>query len=512
MRNEINFYLAIFFRRFHYFALVFIIITAIAVAFAKYLPPVFDSEARLLIESSQIPDELAAPTIQTAASEELQIIEQRLMTRSNLLNIARSQNVFSDISSMSVDSVVELMKISTTIKRTAGRGQATLMTVKFSSDNGRTAANVVNEYVTLILRDNAESRANRAGNTLEFFEIEVERLGGELEIQSAEVLKFQNANTGALPDTLEYRLNQQTVLQERLGSVEREISSLVEQRRRLVEIFNATGQMGAGIALELPPEQQQLALLQADLRRALAVYSLDNPKVKLIQAQIVQQEAIVAGQPINPTAEAPQPMSILDINLADIDARVDLLNEQREQIEVRLAALQASIEKTPANSILLASLNRDYSNTQMQYNTAVDRLSKAATGERIELLSKGQRIAILDPAVVPEDPTSPNRKLIATGGAILGAGLGIGLILLLEILNGAIRRPTDITKALGITPIATVPYIRTPMELVARRASILAILALVVIGLPAILFAIHTYYLPLDLIYERIAAKIGVII
>ncbi len=28
-------------------------------------------------------------------------------------------------------------------------------------------------------------------------------------------------------------------------------------------------------------------------------------------------------------------------------------------------------------------------------------------------------------------------------------------------------------------------------------------------GLPALIFAVHTYYLPLDLIYDRVAEKIG---
>ncbi len=509
MKSDLYFYLAVFLRKFHYFLFVFLLVTVGALTVAKLLPPVYVSESRLLIESSQIPDELAAPTVDTDAAEELQILEQRLMTRINLLQIARSLNVYDNIAELSADEIVKRMRQSTDIRRTAGRGQATLMSVGFSSDNGNKSASVVNQYVTLILSDSVENRVDRAGDTLEFFQLEVEELGKTLAEKSTVILNFQNENKGSLPDTLDYRLSQQTALQERLSSAEREIFSLREQRRRLVEIFDATGRVGSGSAANMTPEQIQLAALQNELRRAIAVYSPENPRVKIIEAQLAQQQAIVTGQNSTPTDQSQGPMTVLDVNLADIDARIDLLDNQRAQIEVRLEALISSIEKTAGNTILLDGLNREYSNTQLQYNTAVDRLSKAATGERIELLSKGQTITILDPAIAPQKPTSPNRKLIAVGGAFLGAALGVALVVMLEFLNSSIRRPVDITRGLGITPIATVPYIRTPMELVARRARILTIFAAVIIGVPAALFAVHQYYLPLDLLYDQIAEKIG---
>ena len=82
------------------------------------------------------------------------------------------------------------------------------------------------------------------------------------------------------------------------------------------------------------------------------------------------------------------------------------------------------------------------------------------------------------------------------------------MVMLLEFINKAVRRPRDITKHLGITPIATIPYIRTPVELVTRRAVFVALFAFVVIGLPAALFAIHTHYLPLDLLVDMVITRL----
>lgn len=509
MKSTIKFYIAIFMWRIHYFVLISVLATAASVSIAKLLPPVYVSSTRLLVEASQIPAQLAASTVQTAAAEELQIIEQRLMTRANLLEIARDLNVFPDIVSMTADEIVDGMKNNTFIQSSAGRGQATLMDISFEATSGRIAANVANRYVDIILEDNAEIRTDQAGKTLEFFEAAVERLGKELDQRNAEILKFNNENSDALPQTLQYRLDQYATIQTRLATTENEISLLSEQKRRLIEIFETTGTVGSAATANLTPEQQRLATLKDSLLSALAIYSPENPKVKILEAQIAQQEILV-NQQAGITQAGQSPLStVLDLQLADIDARLAILNERREFDIAQMADLEDSIERTPAVTLALATFDRDYQNTQQQYNTAVSGLSKAATGERIEILSKGQRIVVIDPATVPTFPERPNRTRIAIAGTLLGIIAGLGLIAGLEFLNSSIRRASDITRGLGITPIVTVPYIRTPMEMVMRRAAFVGILAFLVFGLPAALFAVHTYYLPLDLIYDRFADKIG---
>jgi hypothetical protein len=153
---------------------------------------------------------------------------------------------------------------------------------------------------------------------------------------------------------------------------------------------------------------------------------------------------------------------------------------------------------------------RDQANTQGQYNQAVGRLSSAATGERIELLSKGERIVVLDAATVPSDPAKPNRLMIALGGIAGGIALGAATVVLIEALNRSVRRPKDLIKAFGITPLTTIPYLRTPSEAIQRRTGFVALLLLAVAGIPALIYAVHVYYQPLDIILAKVASKFGI--
>ena len=313
-----------------------------------------------------------------------------------------------------------------------------------------------------ILTDNTATRTGQAQDTLQFFTQEVDRLSTDLSTQSAAILDFQNANADALPDTLDYRLTQQSNLQERLAVTERDLTSLRDQRARLVEIYRATGQLEG---IQRSPEAAQLAQLQADLSRAPCHLFGHQSQGRAFgkQHRPSCRPASTANPNRNPKSPAPRPPSRpLDIQTAQIDAQMAQLEQQAKDITAELARLKDSIDRTAAVAVQLQALQRDYDNTQVQYATATDRLSKASTGERIEALAKGQRIGVLDAATVPDAPYSPNRVKIVTLGGLAGLVLGFGLILLTELLNSAIRRPTDLERHLQIIPIGVIPYMETP--------------------------------------------------
>lgn len=508
MNLDLSFYFAVFLRRLHYFIIIFALVTAASLAAAFLLPAVYTASATMLVESSSIPGPLSAPTVQAQALEKLQTIEKKLMTRTNLLNIAQKHKVFKDLQKMSPDDIVKAMRDNTSINKNAGRGQATIMTIGFEAESGAVAAGVVNEYVTLIQEADVEVRTSNAEDTVQFFELHKEKLSGELDVMKSRILDFQNANSDALPNTLNYRLNQQQLMQSRLGVVERDIATLKDQKARMIAIFESTGQI-SGATANQTPEARQLDQARQQLTTMLATFAPQHPKVKQLEAQIASLEDIVRAQ--LPAATGSNPAtSMLDVQIADLDTRIALLEEEREKILKDLAELKESIDRTPANQIALDSLQRDYNNIQQQYNIAVDKLAKAAAGEEIEVRSKGERISLVEPATEPSRPSRPNRVFLAGAGTAAGALLGIAVIVLMELLNRAVRRPTDLVKSFGITPIATIPYMRTPRETMMRRLTFAAMLAVAVLGIPAMIYAVHVYYQPLDIIIGKVASKFGI--
>lgn len=514
---DIHFYFALFLRRLPYFLVFVVAGTALGVALALTLPPSFEAQARLVVESEQIPDELAASTVRTEASEQLEIIQQRILTRDTLLDMANRLNIYATRSPeerLRPDEIVTDLRERIRIRTTGGRGSATLVNVGFSAPSASLAAQVTNEVVTAMLAENVRMRTGVSGQTLEFFEQEVARLDTELATRGEQIIAFQETNKEALPDSLDFRRSQLAAAQERLLQLNREEAALTERRTGLEALYQATGSV-TGLTTPnlaaMTPSERRLLELQERYSSSVAVLSLDNPRVRVLRQQIEaleqivaeeKQAAAVAGGDVD--EETGGPLSTFDIQIADLDNQLSFIANRRIEIEAEMEALRDSIDATPANTIQLNTLQRDYTAARTQYDQAVINRGRAETGDIIEALSKGERISVIEQAVPPAEPTSPNRPKLAIAGMGGGVILGFGFIFLLELMNTSIRRPQDIAKKLEIAPFGALPFIRTRRDRIRRRIALSVIFLSVAGIIVGGLWAIDTYVMPLDLLLLKI--------
>jgi succinoglycan biosynthesis transport protein ExoP len=69
---------------------------------------------------------------------------------------------------------------------------------------------------------------------------------------------------------------------------------------------------------------------------------------------------------------------------------------------------------------------------------------------------------VVDPPVIPEEPSWPDRLILLAAG--IGGGLGLGFVLAfaIEFLMKPIRDPAALNAVLGAEPIGLIPIITTP--------------------------------------------------
>ncbi|HRO11763.1 lipopolysaccharide biosynthesis protein [Amaricoccus sp.] len=504
---DLKYYWAVFKRRLPYFLVILALLAAIGITIASILPPVYQSSASLLAEPQQIPGELAESTAEINPFEQIQIVQQRIMTRANLYDLAQRIGLYADQPDLSVGDIVADMRDriefigfqpDPTIR--PGTPGAIIVGVSFSAPTPPLAAKGANELVSLILQENVRMRTDRASDTLDFFQGEVERLSAALADQSKKIADFKTANVTALPDSMDSRRAQQERGEQRLLDLQREEAGLKNQRATVVWVYERTGR---AVNQALSPEEQELQNLQSQLLQQQAIYKPESPQIRVLQTRIAALQSLVAQQQAaravpGADGQAAQPLSELDVELAPIDEQLKYIAEERMAVEKTLADLAAAQQATPQNERALADLQRELANLQTQYDNAVAALGQAQVSEKIEVLSKGQRFTLIEAPIEKNTPVSPPRLLIASAGIVGGLGAAVGFIVLWEMLNRSIRRPVELSNGLGIQPIATIPYMRTAGEQRRKQALILAILALIVIGIPFALLAIHTRYMPLD--------------
>lgn len=526
---DFRFYLALVLRRLPYIVILTVAGAAVGLGLALTLPPEYRANARLVVESEQIPGDLAESTVRTAATEQLQIIEQRIKARDTLLEMSNRLNIYVNDNSredgpLRPDEIVEDLRDRIVILVSGGavrRGEvnALLVDVSFTDSSPQMAAAVTNQVVTLMQQENRTMRTGVSGQTLEFFEQEVQRLNEELSRRGEEIIRFQEGNRDSLPESLDFRRNQLIAAQEELLQITRDEIELSDRRDASMAMFEQTGSVDgqeAATNAGVTPEERQLRQLRERYTTSVAVLSLDNPRVQVMKAQIDALEELVAEQAAStaasgaPAAEASRGTrsSLFDLQIAEMESQLEYMVARRGQLEIEMAKLQETIEATPANAIALDTLQRDYAATREQYDRAVANRARAKTGDIIEALSKGERITLVDAAVPPEEPFSPNRPRLAILGTAGGLVLAMGFVVLLELLNTSIRRSQDIIRQLDITPFGTLPYIRTRRERIRRRLIILTALVCVVGGVMGGLWGINEFVVPLDQLLEKVLEQV----
>src|SRR4030095_16079877 len=198
------FYWELFKRRWAYFLVPFVVIASVGLGLTLLWPATYSSEGKILVQSQQIPSELVRPTVTSAAQERIQVIQQRTMTRDNLIAIADKFKLLPEKRAlMSPTELVEAIKKNTKIApvdlqldfkqrtRAALENPTIVFSVGFEYGNAAVAAQVANELMTRILNEDLRDRTSRATDTTKFLAREVQRLQAENNALDAKIAQLR---------------------------------------------------------------------------------------------------------------------------------------------------------------------------------------------------------------------------------------------------------------------------------------------------------------------------------
>jgi polysaccharide chain length determinant protein (PEP-CTERM system associated) len=504
---DFRFYLSLLWRRLPYLVLVAVSIATLAAVVAYALPRVYRANARIVAETPQVSTDLARSTVPINPYQQMQLVEQRITTRGNLVNLAHELGVYGDKAALLTDeAMADDMRARTTVAQVdmtapGGAQGATVFSVSFDARDPDLAARVVNAFVGLIVDRSVSLRAKRASGAMDFFNREARALGTALSKIDAEILAFKTAHRDALPDDLDFHRTRQENQQQRLAQLDNEETALRSRRNNLVQVFEATGRITT--AAPQTPEQQILADLNTTLAAQMMLFSEDSPGIVALRSRIAALKKTIGS-----AREQQRGPSELDLQFSDIDGRLKAISLEKSAIQNDLERLAVSIDATPANEAALAALQRRRDNIKAQYDTAVARLADASTGEQIEVSAQGGNFSLVEPAIAPTSPLQPRRKRILAMGLTGGVAGGIALVVLMELLNKTIRRPRELSDLLQVQPLEVVPYIWSEKEAGAGRLKILSTSLAAAAIVPAVVLAAD-YVMPVDDIVLKVMSALG---
>jgi uncharacterized protein involved in exopolysaccharide biosynthesis len=433
-------------KRVFYLVVPFVLVFVAGILVTSVQRPIYVAEGKILISGEAIPVDLVRPTVSSAASERIQVIQQRIMTRDNLLAIVKKYGLFPSqqkwmSSSQLVDLVRERAKIQL-IEVTGARQNTTIaFTVSFESEMPAAAMNVANELVTLILNEDARTRTNRAAETTKFLSREAVRLSSELSATETKIGEF---------------------------------------RRRQIENSVASGV--AGIVTgngARDPLLAQLATFKSDLLQKTSVYSSEHPEVKVLKQKIAALEKSLSQTPQVPAGpESPRS-----------DATAKLASNATDRV------ITDATEK-----LALDALEEQRSTIAKSLDDASRKLTAARLGESLERDQQSERLEVLEQPTMPQKPVRPNKMKLFAMTFIAALMAGVGAIFAAEMFDRSIRGSNELIGVVDSQLLISIPYISTSGETLRRkRKQVLGMGILAAVFLSGLAAALYLGLLPTDM-------------
>lgn len=328
----------------------------------------------------------------------VQAIEQRLMSRDSLLELARRFDLFQNLSHQP-DEIVGLMRRSIQIEGVAAAegamgsvGALSAIIVTAFLEDPTVAPLLANEIASRLVRESTDGRRSQAEQTLTFFGLEVARIEQEMAVLADEIADFQAINAEVMTGALTARR---------------------DELRRI--------------------EDERLALNREIIQARTELATLDQSSTRTVtQRRITQLNDQIAGR---------------ERELALLDSRIAELNEL--------------FQRGPDAQRELATMERRMAQLQTQLAGATARRTEAEVSRRVESEQQSERFDLIETATEPDYPISRSRRTVALAGVVGGFGLGLVVALALEWAHPVLRTAARMERELQLRPVISIPMIRS---------------------------------------------------
>ena len=487
----------------------FAAVLAAAVAFAIYLPDIYQGQALVLIERPI--DENIVRATDSAPGElesRLHIIKQEILSRDRALELIKRFNLYPKLMrAADADDALNQMRTDVEVnpsgpEQVSGKVKTVSFTLKYTGDSAKTAADVTNAIASFYVQQNESMRSQSALGTLQFLRQQLAEAKGALDRQDSAITQFTSKYTGQLPQQVGINLATLERMNTQLRLNGEQQLRLIEQREKLAEGLQDPTNIARAENPDATPEMlerlKQLDKLKGDLAQLQTKFTSKHPDVVRLQEQIADleqqqkqdeasldkkrqalQAAAAASTAAADDAKAPRRQTI-----ASLDDQLAKLKEEEQANRTTIASFEQRLEGAPEREQEFALVTRDRQVAKDLYDNMLKRYDEAQLAASVETDRQGERFRVLESALPPEGPTGPNRFRLMLMGILLALAAAVGMVLTAEQFDASfhgvdeLREFTSVPVLVSIPPIGPMPLKRRLLTGLAT-VSALAMIALI---------------------------------
>ena len=425
-----------------------ILLTLAGIAAAFLMPVSYTSSATLLVQSSALPTAVAGEDPNDLIDRRIARIREQVLSRPQLIELVNRYQLYPEERSVgALSAIVDTMReavaiapLTAAIQQRANGGSTIAFTLGYTYSDPVKAQSVAQDLVEQVLQLDAAGNTQQSVATVQFLTDQSRGLQKQIDVLESQIAGIKQANGTILSSA------GVTMLGGGGGSYDVQIAALQRENSQLISQRN--------LAQESAGRDPVVSSAEAQLAAVRAVYSDNHPDVRVARQRLAEARAL-AGRNV-----AKLPMQGIDQQIAFNNTQISALRSAQASESARMSATVGAQSRAPVILQQISQLQQKVDGLNDQYRGVSDRLLQAKAGVKAENEQLGERLSVVDPPVIPEEPTFPNRWVFGGGGLVAGLLAGIALIFAVELFKRPIRDPATLTAMLGQAPLGVIPTIK----------------------------------------------------
>lgn len=422
-----------------------------AVAAILLIRPTYESSALMVVESAQIQDEALAQINNEVVDRRIARIRAEVVSRPNLIGLIERHRLYTDArDTQPLSAVVARMREAITLEPStvnAPNGGSNSRTIAFrlgyEYNEPRATQAVAQDLMDRILQLDASGNVEQATNTVQFLTDQAADLEQRIAQVQGELTTINARNGALLSGATGSMIGGGANYEFQIAQLQRDNLQLTAQRNAL---------------LNVDTRDPNVVAAEARLAAIRAVYTENHPDVTMAKQQLAQARQL-AEQSRQTVSTGP-----IDQQIAFNNSQIASLRAAQAQQEATMNSRMAAQARTPLVQQQIATVQQELSGLNSQYQDVQQRLTLARAGVKAEDEQIAERLSVVEPPVIPDQPVSPNRPLILALCILGGLGLGVVLALAVELFFRPIRDPNSLASVMGEGPLAVVPVLSSRSE------------------------------------------------
>jgi polysaccharide chain length determinant protein (PEP-CTERM system associated) len=429
------------------------------------LPNQYESSSRIYVDTDSLMGPLLKGiAVQDDLTQQLSVMQNTLLSRPNLLKVARSVDLDLDVNNArDLEKLTERLMERTKVSVSGPK----LFTVTHQDTQPRRARDIVQAFLTIFVENNLGKDRSDMENARAFIAKQIEGYQEQLRETEKRMAEFRAKHSDIVSpsgSSFSIRLEQ---VREAVDDAKFKLGEARDRRDRIANQLESTPQLievNSAQASTSDPALARLAQVKTELNQKLVNYTVQHPDVVALKKELEGLERRYSAGP-NGKSEVPNPLYD-EMKLRLLDAEAELSNSQRRLAltDDAYQRLQAVASSAPRLEAEMADMNRDYEILKKKYEELRIRSESARISQDARTNTEAVRFRIVDPPEVSAIPSGPNRLLYLVAVLLASIGGGIGFAFILSEVDDTFSTPQGLREMFNLPVLGSVCFVPSRLD------------------------------------------------